>query len=169
MYIICIYIDIPVLSFACSSCIFIWATKKTSHINFYQRVDLECPRERKMLVRERSRKQKCSAKVAKDGIYVYVRKSRCQIVDLIRKLCERLAKVARKLRCPKSRGVPPFMKYTYKRQIHKVMNLARKQKWTRAAAHKNASPPKAKQYPSGPRYMRYAYPFPRERFAKEFV
>ena len=31
-------------------------------------VDLECVRERKMLVRERSRKQTCSAKVAKDDI-----------------------------------------------------------------------------------------------------
>ena len=28
----------------------------------------------------------------------------CQIGDLVRKLCERSAKVARKLRCPKSRG-----------------------------------------------------------------
>ena len=48
--------------------------KKKLYINFYQRVDLECLRERKMLVRERSRKQKCSAKVAKDDVYmVHVR------------------------------------------------------------------------------------------------
>ena len=70
-----------------------WATKKNANIYFYQRVDLECPRERKMLVRERSRKQKCFAKVAEDDMYLDV------------KLCfwyANFAKGSQKLRCPKS-------------------------------------------------------------------
>ena len=82
-----------------------WATKITPHIYFYMRVDLECLRERKMLLRERLRKQMCSAKVAKDD-----NMQRCVMsnwgfgTQTLRKVRERSAKVARKLRCPKSRG-----------------------------------------------------------------
>ena len=92
-----------------------WATKKTSHIYFYQRVDLECPRERKMLVRERSRKQKCSAK---DDMYM------CVNLDV--KLWiwyANFAKGSRQWResCVQSPGGPPSwsIQYTYKNQISK--------------------------------------------------
>ena len=58
-----------------------------------------------MLLRERLRKQTCSAKVAKDD-----NMQRCVIsnwgfgTQTLRKVRERSAKVAQKLRCPKSRG-----------------------------------------------------------------
>ena len=49
-----------------------WATKTTSHIYFYMEVNLGRLRERKMLVCESSRKQKCTAKAAKANMCRHV-------------------------------------------------------------------------------------------------